>query len=258
MRKLCMIACASLLASGFTAAFAADIQVFSTVGLQSSLEALTPRYEARSGNKLHFTWGTAALLVKRVQAGESADLLLLSRQGLDTLTQSGKAIADSQPDLASSVIAMVVKKGAPKPDISTPAALKQTLLKAKSIAASDPAAGGASGVYLAQLLQRLGLADQLKAKLKYPPPGGSSAVLVADGQAELAMQQQPEVMSQPGVELVGPLPAELNSVTMFSAGVAVDSRQKQAATDLIKFLHSADAAAVFTAKGLTPVTPSAR
>jgi molybdate transport system substrate-binding protein len=233
-------------------ASAAEVQVFSTIGLQSSLQELTPKLEAATGDKLHFTWGTAALLVKQVQAGESADLLLLSRQGLDTLTQSGKATADPQPDIASSVIAAVVKKGARKPDISTPAAFRQALLQARSIAISDPAAGGASGVYLTQLLQRMGLADQLKSKIKYPLPGGNSALLVANGEAELALQQQPEVMAQPGVDLVGPLPAELNSVTMFSAGIGVASQQKKAAAELIRLLHGAQAAAVFKAKGLTP------
>jgi molybdate transport system substrate-binding protein len=251
--KLWMTTGASLLMS-LTTASAAELQVFSTVGLQSSLEELSPKFEAATGNTLHYTWGTAALLVKRVQAGESVDLLLLSRQGLDTLTQAGKAMADPHPDLASSVIAMVVKQGAPKPDISTAAAFKQTLLKAKTIAISDPAAGGASGVYLTQLLQRMGLAEQLNSRIKYPPPGGSSAVLVANGEAELAIQQQPEVMSQPGVDLVGPLPADLNNVTMFSAGVGTDSHQKQAATAMIQYLHGKEAAAVFKAKGLTPVT----
>jgi molybdate transport system substrate-binding protein len=150
-------------------------------------------------------------------------------------------------------MAMVVKKGAPKPDISTPEAFKQTLLNAKTIAYSDPAAGGASGVYLAKLLERMGIADQMKAKTKHPPPSGNTAVLVVNGEADLAIQQEPEVMSVAGVDMVGPLPGDLNNITIYSAGVGVGSQQADAANALIRFLHTPQAAAVFKAKGLTPI-----
>jgi len=150
-------------------------------------------------------------------------------------------------------MAMVVKKGAPKPDISTPEAFKQTLLNAKTIAYSDPAAGGASGVYLAKLLERMGIADQMKAKTKHPPPSGNTAVLVVNGEADLAIQQEPEVMSVAGVDMVGPLPDELNNITIYSAGVGVGSQQADAANALIRFLHTPEAAAVFKAKGPTTI-----
>ena len=234
-------------------ASAPDIKVFSTIGVQSALEELGPQFEKASGHKLNITWATAAVLVKRVQAGESADLMVLTKQSLDALTKDNKASAGPDATFASSGMAMVVKKGAPKPDISTPEAFKQALLNAKTIAYSDPAFGGASGVYFAKLLERMGIAEQVKAKTKHPPQSGNSALLVVSGEAELAIQQEPEVISVAGVDLVGALPGDLNNITMYSAGVGAGSQQAEAANALIRFLRTPEAAAVFKAKGLTPI-----
>ena len=233
---------------------AAEIKVFSTIGVQAALEELTPKFEQATGHKLAITWATAAVLVKRVEAGETADLMVLTRQGLDTLTKDGKASAGPDATIASSGMAVVVKAGAPKPDISTPEAFKQALLKATAIAYSDPAVGGASGVYFAKLLERMGIADQMKPKTRHPPPSGNSAVLVVNGEAELAIQQEPEVMSVAGVDMVGPLPGDLNNITVYAAGIGAGSQQAEAATALIRFLHTPEAAVVFKARGLTPAT----
>lgn len=148
---------------------AAEVKVFSTIGVQAALEELAPKFEQATGSKLNITWATAAILVKRVQAGETADLMVLTKQSLDALTKDNKATAGADAVFASSGMAVVVKKGAPKPDISTPDAFKQALINAKTIAYSDPAAGGASGVYFAKLLERMGIADQMKAKTRHPP-----------------------------------------------------------------------------------------
>jgi molybdate transport system substrate-binding protein len=242
---------AALFYSLAASASAADLKVFSTIGVQSALEAMAPKYEKLSGNTLNITWATAAALAKRVQAGESADVMILTPPLLETLIGDGKAAPGITP-LAGSGIAMVVKSGAPKPDISTPEAFKQALLDAKSIAYSDPAAGGASGVYIGKLLQRLGIADIVKGKTKHPPANGNAAVLVANGEAELAIQQTPEVMSAQGVDIVGILPGDLNNITVFAAGVGKDTRDKAAAEDFIKFLKTPDAANVFKMRGLDP------
>jgi len=187
-----IVGCAALLAyTGF--APAAEIKVFSTIGVQSALEELAPQFEKASGHKLNISWATAAILVKRVQAGESADLMVLTKQSLDALIKDNKASAGPDATFASSGMAMVIKKGAPKPDISTPDAFKQTLLNAKAIAYSDPAHGGASGVYFAKLLERMGIAEQMKAKTRHPPPSGNTAVLVVNDEAELAIQQEPDI-----------------------------------------------------------------
>jgi molybdate transport system substrate-binding protein len=233
-------------------ASAAQVKVFSTIGVQAALEELAPQFEKATGHKLNITWATAAILVKRVQAGETADLMVLTKQSLDALTKDNKATAGADATFASSGMAVVVKKGAPKPDISTPEAFKQALLNAKTIAYSDPAAGGASGVYFAKLLERMGIADQMKAKTKHPPPSGNSANLVVAGEADIAIQQEPEVMSVAGIDMVGPLPGDLNNITQYSAGVGAGSQQADAANALIKFLHTPEAAAVFKARGLKP------
>ncbi|MGA7040775.1 MAG: molybdate ABC transporter substrate-binding protein [Pseudolabrys sp.] len=231
---------------------AAEVKVFSTIGVQAALEELAPKFEQATGSKLNITWATAAILVKRVQAGETADLMVLTKQSLDALTKDNKATAGADAIFASSGMAVVVKKGAPKPDISTPDAFKQALINAKTIAYSDPAAGGASGVYFAKLLERMGIADQMKAKTRHPPPSGNSANLVVAGEADLAIQQEPEVMSVAGIDMVRPLPADLNNITAYAAGIGAGSQQADAATALIRFLHSPEAQAVFKAKGLKP------
>jgi molybdate transport system substrate-binding protein len=233
-------------------ASAADIKVFSTIGVQAALEELTPKFEKESGHKLTITWATAAVLVKRVQGGETADVMVLTRQGLNTLVKEDKATESPNATFASSGIAVVVKAGAPKPDISTAEAFKQTLLKAKSIAYSNPEHGGASGVYLAKLLEKMGIGAEMKAKTHYPPPSGNAANLVVSGEAELAIQQEPEVMSVKGVDVVGTLPGDLNNITVYAAGPGAGTAQGDAAQALIKFLHSPEAQAVFKARGLKP------
>src|SRR5579863_6055898 len=132
----------------------AELTVYSTIGVRSAAEELFRRFEATAGHKLVVTWGTAPMLVKRIEGGESADVLILSRAGIAQLTEQSKVEPGSVAVLASSGVAIAVKAGMPRPDISTPEALKQTLLNAKSIAYSEPSAGGASGVYFAKLLER--------------------------------------------------------------------------------------------------------
>lgn len=247
-----LAAAAAWLLAQATFATAAELKVFSTIGVQAALEELTPKFEKATGHKLTVTWATAAVLVKRIQAGETADVMVLTKQGLDALAKEGKLTQGADAVFSSSGMAMVVKAGAKKPDISTPDALKQTLLNAKSIAYSDPAHGGASGVFFAKLLERLGIADQVKAKTQHPPPSGNAAVLVASGQAELAVQQEPEVMSVTGVDMVGALPGDTNNITVFGAGTGAGTSQPEAAQALIKFLHSDEAKAVLKARGLKP------
>jgi molybdate transport system substrate-binding protein len=244
---------AGLLLAQVAAASAADLKVYSTIGVQLPFEELAAKFEKATGHKLDITWATAAILVRRIQAGESADLLILTRQSLEALAKAGKASLGPDATFASSGMALVVRQGAPKPDISTPEAFKQALLKAKTVAYSNPAAGGASGVYFAGLIERMGIADQIKAKALHPPPSGMTGALVASGEAELAVQMEPEVMSVAGVEIVGPWPAEINNIVVYAAGIGSGSKEADAAGAVIKFLHSPEAASVFKAKGLSPI-----
>jgi molybdate transport system substrate-binding protein len=228
----------------------AELTIYSTIGVRSAAEGLFSHFEKTSGHALAVTWGTAPMLVKRIEGGERPDVVILSRAGIDALGKQGKIVPGSDVALASSGVGIAVKSGAPKPDISTPEALKQTLLAAKSIAYSEPSAGGASGVYFAQLIERLGIAEAMKPKTKYPPPGGFSANLLISGEAELAVQQKPELMHVAGAEIVGLLPGDLNVVTEFAAAIAPGSENVEAAEALIKMLQSTEAIAVFRAKGL--------
>jgi molybdate transport system substrate-binding protein len=230
----------------------AELTVYSTIGVRSAAEDLFSQFERANGHKIAVTWGTAPMLVKRVESGERADVLILSLAGLESLSKQGKIVVGSAMALASSGVAIAVKAGAPKPDISTPEALKRTLLNAKSIAYSEPSAGGASGVYFARLLERMGIAEAMRPKTKFPPAGGFCAELLLTGEVELAVQQKPELLHVKGAEIVGFLPGDLNLVTPFAAGLMRDSEHAELGRALITFLRSPPAAAAFRAKGLDP------
>jgi molybdate transport system substrate-binding protein len=242
----------SLLWMQVSGVLAAEIKVFSTVGVQAALEELTPQFEKTSGHQLQITWATAAVLVKRIQAGETADVLVLTQQSLDAMIKEGKAQAGSNRNFSNSGMAVVVKQGAPKVDISTPEANKQTLLNAKAIAYSNPAFGGASGVFFAKTLEQMGIAQAIQAKAKFPPASGNAAQLVVNGEADLAVQQEPEVLAVKGVDLMGPPPGAFNNITVYAAGVGVNSAVEGPAKALIEFLQSPQAGAVYLTRGLKP------
>jgi molybdate transport system substrate-binding protein len=232
---------------------AREIKVFSTIGVRAAVEKLAPRFEQTTSTKLILTWATEPMLVKRMQAGETADVMILNLAGIDTMRKEGRVAPGSEIVLASSEVAIAVKAGAPKPDISTPEDLRAALLNARSVSYTDPAAGGASGVYFAQLLDRMGIADQVNGKTKYPPPGGFSGELLLTGEVELAIQQKPELMHVPGTDIVGPLPGDLSCVTVFAAAISTGSKSGAAAGAFIRFLRSPQASDVFSANGLDPL-----
>jgi molybdate transport system substrate-binding protein len=221
------------------------------IGVRSAAEDLFRTSEKEHACRLRVTWGTAPMLVTRIESGESADVLVLSRAGIDALAKQGKIAPGSDVTLAGSGVAVAVKAGAAKPDISTPQALKETLLKTNSIAYSEPSAGGASGVYFAKLLERMGIAEQMKPKTRFPPAGGFCGELLLSGEAELAVQQKPELMHVVGTEIVDFLPG-VNMVTEFAAAIMAGSKQAQTGMTLIAMLRSPEAAAVFRSKGLEP------
>jgi molybdate transport system substrate-binding protein len=229
-----------------------EMKVYCTIGVQAAVEQMLPQLETASGCALDFTWATAPMLVRRLQAGEKADVMILNRAGIDTMVREGRIAPGSVAKMAGSPVSLAVKAGAAKPDISTPEALKRTLLAAKSISYTDPAAGGASGVYFAQLLERLGIAKEVNAKNTYPPAGGFSGALLLTGQAEIAIQQKPELLHIAGIEIIGQLPGDLNMVTVFAAGIDVASPHVDAAKKLIAYLQSQDARNVLRSKGLDP------
>jgi molybdate transport system substrate-binding protein len=231
---------------------AAEIKVFSTVGVKSVLEELIPKFEKASGHKLNLTWSTAALLTKRVQDGETADALILIKSNVESLLKDGKIAAGTDTLFAKSIFAVGVKTGAPKPDISTIDAFKNSLLAAKAVSYSDPATGGASGVYVVKQFDRMGITEQMKAKSKHPPSGGLSGALLVSGEADMAVNSKPELLSVSGVDVVGPLPGDMAFTVVYAAGVGSGATQGDAAKALLKFLMSPEAQAVFKAKGFDP------
>jgi molybdate transport system substrate-binding protein len=250
IRRLAAIA-VFLLAQAALAS-AAEIKVFSTVGVKSVIEELAPKFEKATGHKLAITWSTASLLAKRVQAGEQADALILIKGNLETLQKEGKIMPGTDVIFSKSIFAVGVNAGAPKPDISTPDALKQALLASKAISYTDPATGGASGVYTAKQIAKLGITEQMKGKTKHPASGGFSGSLLVDGQADIAINSKPELLSVPGVEVVGPLPGDMAFTVIYAAGVQSGAAQADAAKALVKYLMSPEAQAVFKAKGFDP------
>jgi molybdate transport system substrate-binding protein len=229
-----------------------ELVVFSTIAVQSAVEALAPQFEAANGVRLVVTWNTAPALVERLRTGETADLFILNRAGMDTMIRDGRVRAGAEVTLASSAAAIAIKAGAPRPDISTQEALVRTLRAARAISYTDPAAGGASGIYFAKLLERLGIAAEINAKTKFPPPAGLSGAFLPTGEADLAVQQKPELLQVPGIDIVGPLPGDLHMVTTFVAGVETASTKAALAKALIDFLRTPPAIEVFRAKGLDP------
>ena len=247
-----LVAFAAFIAAQVTWVAAAEIKVFSTIGVKGALEELIPTFEKSSGHKLDVTWSTAALLAKRVESGEQADVLILIKNNVESLLKEGKIVPGTETLLGQSIFAVGIKTGASKPDVSTPEAFKQSLLAAKGISYSDPAAGGASGVYIAKQIDKMGITEQLKGKTKFPPSGGFSATLLISGDADIAIQSKPELLTVPGVEVVGPLPGDMAFTVVYAAGVQSGAAQAEAAKAFLRFLKSPEAQAVFKTKGYDP------
>jgi len=243
-----MIAALALLACTATGAAAADIRVLSTMALRSVMEEMIPQFERASGHRVVATFDTSNLMAERVRNGEAVDLAILTPALIDELATQGRIATGSNVRLARSGVGIVVRAGAPKPDIGSVDALKRALLAAKSIAYTST---GQSGTYFAGLIEKLGIAAEVKTKARIPA-GGSTGELVAKGEAEMAVQQIPELMATPGVDLVGPLPKEVQYMTAFSAGVSATASQAEAARALLKFLTTPEAARVIRAKGMEP------
>ena len=244
-RLFAALLCALLGASGAVAA--ADLKVFSTTALTEIWHELKPKFEAR-GHKLELALQPSGALAKRVLGGEAGDAIVTTTAGLESLAKAGKVAAGTTRVLASSGMGVAVLKGAPKPDISTPEAFKRTLLAARAVAYSDPAGGGASGAAFVKVLQDLGIADAVNAKAKLGR-GVPNAEFVVKGEADIAIQQIPELMVVPGVDIVGPLPAPLQTVTGFATAVLAGSKQPAEARALVDFLASPETLALLKSRG---------
>jgi molybdate transport system substrate-binding protein len=228
---------------------AAEVRVLASNGVKASLEELAPAFERQTGHKLAVTFGLAAVLKRQIEAGEAFDVAVLTEAGIDDLAKQGKVDGASRASIARSGVGIGIKQGAARADIGTPEALKQTLLGAKSIAWAKE---GQSGIYFAGLLERMGIAEQMKPKIVPASQGSEVGKLVVEGKVQYGVILVNELMAVPGVEVLGPLPPELQSYTVFHAGVGAASKDAAAAKALIEFLRAASSRAVFKAKGQEP------
>lgn len=232
------------------AAEAAEIKVLSHRGIRPIMEDLGPKFERATGHKLTITFGPAGGVAKLVQGGETADVVITTPREIDGFVKDGKASADKVTVIALSGIGVAMRKGAPKSDISTPEALKRTLLAARSITYSDPALGGAAAIHFAKVLDRLGIANEMRAKTVFSKSGSDTGVLVANGEAEIGVQVSQFLISVPGIEIVGPLPGDLQDTVVFSAAIMAGAKSAEASKALVDFLRTPEAAAVIKAKGM--------
>jgi molybdate transport system substrate-binding protein len=225
----------------------AEIKVMGSAAIKEAYLELVPLFEKASGHKVITTWTGGVDIVKRVSAGEFTDMVVQSATAVDGLIKIGKLAPGSRIDIATSWVAVAVKKGAPRPDISSGDALKRTLLAAKSIAYST----GPSGVYLIELFKRMGIADQIQHKvtqIKGEPVGAS----VARGENEIGFQQMSELLPVSGIDIIGPLSPDIQEVTTFSVGIHVNTKVADAARELADFFKAPAAHPIIRRKGMEP------
>ena len=236
-----------------------EVRVMSAAGMRQVMLDLAPKFERATGYRLKISFDSGGVILKRLESGEIADVVIINRTGIDRLAEARKAVKDSVRDLAKARVGIAVRRGAPTPDVSTPEAFRQAMLNAKSIACPDPALGGSSGVHIAKVFERLGISELVKAKLIFvSTPEQAQTMpghLVAEGKAEIALHQMQELMSVPGVVIVGPLPGDLQETFVFSAAVMMDIGDVKAAKALIDFLRTPQAQAIVKAKGMEPAIP---
>jgi molybdate transport system substrate-binding protein len=227
---------------------AVEITVLSTQATEQSYRELLPQFEKAAGHSVTTTFTGTLDAKKRIAEGQPFDLLIMASPDIDAFIASGTLVAGSRIDLAKSGVGIGVKAGAPKPDIGTTEAFKNALLAAKSIGYST----GPSGNYVVGLFERLGIADQVKPKLKQTPTGVFVGTIVASGEAEIGIQQVSEMAQFAGVDYVGPLPADIQKMTIFASGIAAKAKQAEAAKAWVKFITAPSSAAAFKKRGMEP------
>ena len=229
-----------------------EIKVLSSTAMKTSLDEITPEFERTTGSKLVFSFGPSARIAKMVADGEAHDVAIVTDQGHETLTAQGKLVPGVRADIAKSAMALAVQKGAAKPDISSAAKFKEALLAAKSLGMSNPVGGGQSGANLIKIFDKLGITEAMKPKSFYGPggPAGLIGHFLVRKEVEIGIQQLPELMAVPGIDIVGPLPADIQSMTVFSAGLSAGAANADGGRALIKFLTTPRAAAVIKSKGM--------
>lgn len=226
------------------------MQIMSTLAFRGTLDELAPVYRARFGTPLEFLFDPTAVMMSRIKAGERADVALLTAKGIDDLSGAGILVPGSRVDIAVSEVGLAIKSGVPKPAIATADEVRKALLAARSVAYSRT---GASGIFFAQVLEQLGIAEAVNRRANIIE-SGFTAELVADGRADIAVQQVSELMAIAGVDIVGPLPDPIQERLTFSGGVFEAAEQTEDARRFLAFLAGPEFAGVYRRKGLLPVS----
>ena len=225
------------------------VRVLSSNGVKAVLDELLPQFERANKQKLAVEFGTTASIKQRVEKGEAFDVVIVTSEAVDDLIKAGKATRATRTDLARSGIGVGVRKGAPKPDIRTPDALKRTLLNSKALTYAQD---GASRPHIDRMIERLGIAENMKPRIALTQGSARGLANLAAGQGELAMTLISEILPVDGVELLGPLPAEFQNYVSFAAAVSPDAKNAEAGRALVKFLTGPVVAPVYKAKGMEP------
>ncbi len=227
---------------------ASEIKLLASVAMKDAYLELIPQFEKATGHKVSVAWSSTPDVQKRIAAGEAADLIILGDSGTEELIKQGKLVASSRVNFAKSGIGVAVRAGSPRPDISSADAVKRSVLAAKSVAYS----AGASGIYLVSMFQKLGISDQVKSKTATVKPGEPVGEVVARGEAEIGFHQVSELIPVKGIQILGPLPAEIQNITVYSGGIHSATKVADAATALVKFLTAPAAAPIIKKHGLEP------
>lgn len=226
----------------------AEIRVLSTLATREAYLELVPQFERASGRKVVTTWAGTVDIIKRISAGDGYDLIIASKSTIDDFVQAGRIENGSRVDIARTGIGIAVRRGAQRPDVRSAEALKRALVAAKAVGYST----GPSGVYLAALFERMGIAAEMKAKSRQAPPGTTVGPLVASGDVEIGFQQISELLHADGVDVIGPLPAEIQHITVISCGIPTGANEPNAARVLVRFLAAPGARDALERAGLQP------
>jgi len=223
-----------------------------TIGMQRLFEDVRPAFEAAFGQKLHIEFASTLDIAKRVQGGEVVDFVITSRAGVESLIKTGSVSANHHWPLVASAIAVAIPAGHRKPDISSVEALKKALLDARSVSFTDPASGGPSGVHMAKVLEQLGIADHVRAKTKLPPAGGAVGDILARGEADIGFQQMAELSSFEGVDVVGLVPSEFQSITEYEVAIPAGALRPDVGQAFMEFMHTPRGIDAIRVRGLEP------
>jgi molybdate transport system substrate-binding protein len=251
MRRLAVAATVAFAMFFGGPAQAAEIKALITTAMNEAIVVLVPQFEKATGHKVTVSYDPSGGLARRLRGGEFADMILVASPELDKLIAEGKVVGN-RVDVSRTGIGIAVRKGAPKPDVSTPEALKRALRAAKSVGHTAPAGGGITAMHLLRTFEKLGVAQEVAAKTKLAAggPNGRVSTLIVNGDAEIAFQQVSELMSNPEVEVIGMLPDELQQITINSAGIAAVAKEPDAARALIAHMTTPQALALYKTKGL--------